>query len=90
VSDEPESRPAGHARRRRRPEPARARRRRLVRVAGSLLGGAIVFAVRIALGDAYGDRPRTPRPVVRISSVRPVVVTQTVATRTVTVVVSTP
>jgi hypothetical protein len=89
VNDDVES-PQTPVRRRRRPEPARARRRRLGRVAGSLLGGALLFAVGIALGDAYGDRPRKPAPVVRISSVRPVVVTQTVATRTVTVVISTP
>jgi hypothetical protein len=89
VSDDVESRP-DPVRRRRRPEPARERRRRVGRVAGTLLGGALLFAVGIALGDAYGDRPRKPAPVERISSVRPVVVTQTVATRTVTVVVSTP
>jgi hypothetical protein len=51
---------------------------------------ALVFATGLLLGNAFGDRPGPPHELTGIRGVRQVVVTQTVATRTVTVVVTGP
>ena len=89
----PDDEPTGTAGRPRRP-PAerarRARRRRRAIAALKLLGVLAVFAVGVLLGDAWGDRPGDPRPVTTARDVRQVRVTETVASRTITVVVSQP
>jgi hypothetical protein len=71
-----------------RPRPRRRRRRRWPGRAARWLVLALVFAAGLLLGDAFGDRPGPPRELTGIRGVRQVVVTQTVATRTVTVVVT--
>ena len=77
-----------------RPDRAAARRRALRRRrAGALLRLAAIFALLglgFLLGDAFGDRPPPPQPLTAIRGVRQVVVTETQATRTVTVVVTAP
>jgi len=76
------------------PVPRRPRRRRRRRTPlGTLVRIALVvlvFAVGIALGEALNDGPKAPRELTGIRGVRQVVVTQTVATRTITVVVTSP
>lgn len=76
-----------HRTRDRRP---RRRRRRVVPVLLRLLALLIVFGLGAALGDAYGDRPGAAGTATVDRDVRQVTVTESVARRTVTVVVSTP
>jgi hypothetical protein len=75
-----------HRTRDRRP---RRRRRRLLPTALRLLALLVVFGLGVALGEAYGDRPRPVGTATVDRDVRQVTVTESVARRTVTVVVST-
>lgn len=74
--------------RQRRPPPRRSRARLAgllrIAVAGLLLGAGIL------LGLALGDRPRDPARITSVRDVRQVTVTETVAERTTTVVVTAP
>ena len=76
-----------HRTRDRRP---RRRRRRIVPVLLRVLALLIVFGLGVALGDAYGDRPGPAGTATVAREIRQVTVTERVARRTVTVVVSTP
>jgi hypothetical protein len=53
-----------------------------------VLGVLLVLGIGAALGAAVADRPGTSHTVTRIRPVRAVPVTQTVGTRTLTVVVT--
>ena len=53
-----------------------------------MLGVLLLLAVGAALGDAIAHRPSTTHTVTRIRPLQAVPVTQTVGTRTVTVVVT--
>ena len=76
-----------HRTRDRRP---RGRPRRILSTLLRLLALALVFGLGLALGDAYGDRPGRAGAATVDREIRQVTVTETVARRTVTVVVSTP
>jgi hypothetical protein len=53
-----------------------------------VLGIVALLAIGAALGDAIAHRPSTSQTVTRIRPLQPVPVTQTVGTRTLTVVVT--
>jgi hypothetical protein len=71
-----------------RPQRRRRRRRRWGRTILRVLGIIVLLALGAALGDAIAHRPSTTRTVTRIRPLQPVPVTQTVGTRTLTVVVT--
>ncbi len=73
-----------------RPSPRRRRRRRLLPALLRLVLLLAIFALGVVLGEAYADRPRPATTSTLEREVRQVTVTETVARRTVTVVVTGP
>jgi hypothetical protein len=74
----------------RRPRSPRARSRARVRGLSRLAAAILLLAIGILLGLALGDRPRDPARITTVRDVRQVTVTETVAERTTTVVVTAP
>ena len=72
----------------RQPRSPRARSRARLRGLARLAAAILLLAVGILLGLALGDRPRDPARITSVRDVRQVTVTETVAERTTTVVVT--
>ena len=72
----------------RQPRSPRARRRARLSGLARLAAAILLLAVGILLGLALGDRPRDPARITSVRDVRQVTVTETVAERTTTVVVT--
>jgi hypothetical protein len=68
--------------------PSRSARRRRWGLLARILAAVVLLAVGIALGDALGDRPGETKPATVERDLGQVVLTETVAERTITVTVT--